>query len=317
MRAVARNSVSPLPPKAATTAAEAYNDVGDDYLAYADGDPRQIYAFGGQYAYGDRYLWSVLDSKLTALRATGATSINILDAGCGPGTWLRRLVTRARALGFTDIRARGFDVADAQIRRARDHARALQDLAGVDLRFEVADIGQPFPEPDASVDLTLCLYCVLNHLPDEVLPNVVGEIARVTRGAFVTTVRAVGSSPTIYVEGIDQARTFRQDHASGRFQVELQDGRRMTFNSRLYAAADLRGLVNPYLDVEAVRGLDLFHTRFAHDPRWNPSWLADNNGFRNELVRLEEQYGSDPDFIDHAAHLLLVARARPALADRH
>src|SRR5258708_21616523 len=155
MRAVARTSVSPLPPKAATTAAEAYNDVGDDYLAYADGEPRQIYGFGGQYAYGDRYLWSVLDSKLTALRATGATSINILDAGCGPGTWLRRLVTRARALGFTDIRARGFDVADAQIRRAPDHARALQDPAGVDPRFAVAGIGQPFPGPDPDLDLTL------------------------------------------------------------------------------------------------------------------------------------------------------------------
>src|SRR5258708_39723868 len=90
----------------------------------------------------------------------------------------------------------------------------------------------------------------------------------------------------------------------------------MTFNSGLYAAAELRGLVNPYLDVEAVRGLDLFHTRFAHDPRWNPSWLADNNGFRNELVRLEGQYGSHPGFFDHPAHLLPGARAPPALAAR-
>lgn len=35
-----------------------------------------------------------LEAKLTNLRSTGATSISILGAGCGPGTWLRRPVTK-------------------------------------------------------------------------------------------------------------------------------------------------------------------------------------------------------------------------------
>ena len=60
-----------------------------------------------------------LEAKLTDLRATGASSIAILDAACGPGTWLRRLVVRARELGFTSITARGFDVAQAQVQQAR------------------------------------------------------------------------------------------------------------------------------------------------------------------------------------------------------
>jgi len=108
---------------AASNVAVAYNQAGGDYVAYADGDPTNLFEFDGLHAYADRQVWTLLDTKLTDLRATGATSIRILDAGCGPGTWLRRLVTRAHALGFTTITARGFDVARAQIQRARLLAR--------------------------------------------------------------------------------------------------------------------------------------------------------------------------------------------------
>lgn len=311
MRAVARSSIYPLQPpaRAATSASAAYDDVGDNYLAYADGDPRQLYAFDGHYSFADRCVWSILDAQLTALRSSGVRTIRILDAGCGPGTWLRRAVTRARGLGFTRICARGFDMAEAQIRRARHLSRPLQGLEGVELAFEVADITRPFPEPEGSVDLTLCLYAVLNHLKAEDMSAVMREVARVTSGYFVTTVRAAGSPPTIYVDGIEHARRFRQDHGADRLDLELDDGRRMTFRSRLFTAGELRDAVAPHLQIETLRGLDLFHARFARDPRWNPAWLADNDGFRGELARLEEQYGSDPDFIDHAAHLLVLARS--------
>ena len=92
-----------------------YNQAGADYVAYADGDPKRLFSFEGQHAYADRHVWSVLETKLRGLWATGATSITVLDAGCGPGTWLRRLVARARLLGFSSITARGFDVAQVQV----------------------------------------------------------------------------------------------------------------------------------------------------------------------------------------------------------
>ncbi len=311
MRAVARTQVLSLQPPATSrgTAPAAYDEVGDKYLAYADGDARRIYAFDGHCSFADRSLWSVLDAKLLELRASGRQSVSILDAGCGPGTWIRRLVIRARALGFTGIRARGFDMAEAQIRRARHLACGLQDLAGVEITFDVGDITRPLPEADGSVDLTLCLYAVLNHLKAEDLALVMGEIGRVTSGHFVTTVRAAGSPPTIYVDGIEHARRFWQDNSAERFDVELDDGRHMTFRSRLFTARELRDVVGGQLEIEALRGLDLFHARFAHDPRWTPGWLADNHGFRDALARLEEQYAANPDFIDHATHLLLVARS--------
>jgi SAM-dependent methyltransferase len=311
MRALAKTRHWPatVEPSSASTAS-AYDRAGDNYLAYADGDPWQLYAFTGCYAYGDRRLWSTLDARLVAHRASGATSISILDAGCGPGTWLRRLVVRARALGFTEITARGFDVAQEQVLRARRLSADLAALPGVELRFDVADLTETLPEADAGVDLSLCLYCVLNHVPVGALTDIVAELARVTRGHFVTTVRAVGSAPTIYVDGVDQARQFRQDHQAGRVFVEMRDGRRIAIGSHLFGAAELRQLAEGHFDVDDLRGLDLFHGRFAPDPRWNPATLEDSDGFRSELARLEERYGADPAFIDHATHLLLVARAR-------
>jgi len=138
--------------------ANIYNQAGDDYVSYADGDPSQPFAFDGLHAYADRCVWAVLETKLADLRATGASSVRFLDAGCGPGTWLRRLVLRARALGFSSITARGFDIAQAQIKRARLAARNLSGLPGVNLTFDVADLADRLPESDTSVDLTLCLY---------------------------------------------------------------------------------------------------------------------------------------------------------------
>src|SRR5215472_14324937 len=125
--------------------AAVYNQAGDDYVAYADGDPERLFCFEGLHAYADRQLWSILEKKLDDLRAAGASSVTILDAGCGPGTWLRRVITHAHRLGFSQITARGFDVALTQVRVARRLASDLARLPGVNLTFEVADLRDRLP----------------------------------------------------------------------------------------------------------------------------------------------------------------------------
>jgi SAM-dependent methyltransferase len=320
MQTLARQSQFSSPEATSVHAAgKAYSDVGEGYLSYADGDPLKIYAFDSRYGYADREVWAVLNYKMTALRASGAHCIRVLDAGCGPGTWIRRIVRRAHALGFRRISARGFDVAEGQVERARSLSADLADLrafGGIEVEFDVADITQRFPEKDGAADITLCLYAVLNHVSADKQAPVMAELARVTSGHFITTVRAAGSPPTIFVDGIEHARRFQQDHAAETFDVELDDGRRMRFDSRLFTAGELRRLVAARFEIESLRGLDLFHARFAPDPRWNPAWLFEraSDGLRRELKRLEEQYGTDPGFMDHAAHLLCVARSRGANA---
>src|SRR6202022_3710972 len=139
------HSVLAVDNQAIDDVADIYNQAGDDYVAYADGDPSQPFAFDGMHAYADRCVWAALETKLNDLRASGASSVRFLDAGCGPGTWLRRLVIRARALGFSSITARGFDIAQGQIQGARLLARTLSSLPDVNITFDVADLSGRLP----------------------------------------------------------------------------------------------------------------------------------------------------------------------------
>jgi SAM-dependent methyltransferase len=234
-----------------------YDRAGERYRAYADGDVDKLYEFDGQYAYGDQEIWRILGNTLNKLRARGRRELSVLDLGCGPGTWLRRTVDWAAKMGFTRITARGVDLAEAQVRRARLLSQEVARHAGVSLRYEVGDIRERMPEPDCSVDICLCLYGVLNHLPADDLSTVLGEVARATKGRFVATFRAIGSTPTIYVDGVKAAKAYHQDNARGRLQVEFQNGAQTSFPSHLFSAAEIRALATPALEIEELSGLDL------------------------------------------------------------
>ena len=294
--------------------ADIYNDAGAAYAAYADGDPSRLFAFDGMHGYADRCVWAVLEKKLTDLRASGASSVKLLDAGCGPGTWLRRLIISAHSLGFSSITARGFDIAQAQIQRAQLAARNLSSLPGVNFTFEVADLAERLPEPDASVDLTLCLYSALSHLPVARLPDISKEIARVTSGHFIATVRPIGSMPTAFVDSIEKVRRLKQDHVRDRCEIDLSDGRQIAFSFHLFTVVELRNYLAACFDIEDMQGLDLFHSRFMPDSRWNPLAPTGDSQLADELERLEKAYASRTEFMDRATHLLFVASSRRAVA---
>jgi hypothetical protein len=176
----------------------------------------------------------------------------------------------------------------------------------------VADLTGELPEADGSVDLTLCLYSVLNHLPLARLPAIAAEFARVTSGHFITTVRSVGSTPSILVGSIEKAHRFRHDNVRDHCEIELCDGHHIEISFHLFTTSELRSHFAELLDIVEVRGLDLFHSRFVVDPRWNPASLAIDDQFSNELERLEETYATRPGFMERASHLLLMARRRKA-----
>ncbi|QKE90011.1 class I SAM-dependent methyltransferase [Lichenicola cladoniae] len=300
----------PRPAVSPDEAAHAYDVAGRSYRDYADGDTDGLFDFSSRYSFADRQIWHRLDAVLVGMAAEGRRSVSILDVGCGPGTWLQRIIIRAGNLGFTRITARGFDISPAMIELALSGTRAAASTLApgqVRLSIQLGDACRELQEPDRSADLCLCLYGVLNHLPREALPELASELVRVTARELFVTVRAAGSLPTIYVDSLDRARDFRQDNDADRMEIDLLDGRHLSFRSHLFRAADLRALFAPHVPAPCLTGLDLFHSRFATDPRWNPDALATEPVFAERLARLEQFCSSDPGFIDRAAHIMLQA----------
>lgn len=204
--------------------AKAYDLSAATYGSYADGDTSDLFRFSGPHAYADHQVWTCIMARLSEIRLSGTISLSVLDAGCGPGTWLKRLVIAAKEMGFVEISARGFDVSAEQIQQARVNCRGLSSLPGVRLEFMVGDLTHSLPEADNSVDLTLCLYSVLSHIPLAELPSVARELGRVTRGSFITTVRPVGSMASGLVAAISDVRRLRHDQRRNWCEVELATG---------------------------------------------------------------------------------------------
>lgn len=301
--------IHPIPlPHTPAEAARAYDEAGETYRAYADGDRERPFHFNGAYAFADREIWQRLDATLVQLRTAGRHAVRILDAGCGPGTWLIRLALRARQLGFTAIEGRGFDISEHLIDLARDHARSINDET-IGLAFDVADIRTATElEDEESFDIVLCLYGVFNHLDQTCRTVAAAELSRVCASDLFVTARAVGSTPTIYISELTRAARFAQDNGHDRLAIDLVDGRHIDLDSHLFDAAELRGLfAASLLPVETV-GLDLFHDRFAPRANWNPPSVS-SAPIGEWLERLEHLCAHDPAFIDFAAHILVHARS--------
>jgi hypothetical protein len=191
-------------------------------------------------------------------------------------------------------------------------AHDLAELPGVALTFEVADLTGRLPEVDASIDMTLCLYSVLSHLPVDSLPKVAAEIARVTRGHFIATVRSIASPPTIFVDSIEKERHFSLDHSLDRCEVELRSGRCIALPFHLFSTYELRNYFAPHFDIKDLCGLDIFHNRFIPDRRWNPASLQVDQQLSGHLAQLEKTYARNPHFMERATHLLLAGCRRQA-----
>jgi hypothetical protein len=125
-------------------------------------------------------------------------------------------------------------------------------------------------------------------------------------------VRPIGGIPTAFVDSIEKVRSLRQDHDRDCCDIEFHDGRRISASFHLFTARELRSYLERHFQIEVLRGLDLFHSRFAADTRWNPPVLGDEDRLAIEIDALEERYAANPAFLERAAHLLFVGRRRPS-----
>ncbi len=143
---------------------------------------RQTYAERALAGRGRLYHWSRADVHLNVwgrdhaiaalLAADGLcdlTGCEILDVGCGYGTWLRRLAD----WGADPTRLHGVDLVGERIEQAR-----RLSPAGVDLRV---DSGYGLPYGDASMDLVAAQTVFSSILDAARRGELAAELRRVTR----------------------------------------------------------------------------------------------------------------------------------------
>jgi hypothetical protein len=120
------------------------------------------------------------------------------------------------------------------------------------------------------------------------------------------TLAALAAAP-----GIDWKRVtaFHLDEYVGA-TADAQFSFRHYLADHLFGALELRACFADHFVIEDLRGLDLFHSRFALDPRWNPGSVQIEHPFRDHLTQLEDAYSQTPGFMERATHLLLVGRRR-------
>lgn len=285
----------------------AYDTVAAAYLDHAEGKDSGLFEFSGAHGYTDRALWLRLDLMLVRLWTEGRRAIRILDAGCGPGTWLLRLAIRARDLGFSAIDARGIDISPVMIDLARSRAGIGKD-GHIGLGFEIGNIADALDdEDDGSFDIVLCLNGVLNHLDADERASAAAAMERVCDGEIFVTVYSVGGNPSIYLADAYDVRQFLQDNDKGRLDIDLADGRTLRLPFHLFHANELPRLFSDRVRQDEVAGLDLFHSRFRINPRWNntPGDIRERDA---ELDRLEQLCERMTALIDFSSQILFRGR---------
>jgi len=292
--------------------ARAYDHAGEDYASYADGEDLEDSALGGgRFAHADGIVWDAIRSAIDDLHATGVPRLRVLDAGCGPGTWLNRIAAYAKRLGF-DIEAVGIDISNGQLEIARARAASCHSGDAADrckMTFQEHDLCDPLPWPDRHFHIVLCNYVVLNHLPRTALPRTVEDLCRVASQRVIASMRALASPPTGCITSTEQVREYRQDCCRGELKLLLKDGteHRLTFN--LYTADRLKAMFARHSAIADIRALDLFISRFAADTNWTSKIVNALPG-RTEVLRrlkeLEELLCRLPGWLDHGTHILIV-----------
>jgi SAM-dependent methyltransferase len=312
----------PVPRRASRGAsddiARAYDHVGDAYGCYADGEAADDPEIAtSRSAYADSIVWQAICKSIGEVRGQGASRLRILDAGCGPGTWLNRVVARAHRQQL-DVEAVGFDISSGQLGIARKRTDGLllryRAVGRPKVEFVQHSLADPLPWPKGHFHIALCNFAVLNHLPRLALAPAIAELCRVSSHRVIATLRALASPPTACIIGTEQVRELREDCARGQLAVVLRDGSKHVLTFNLYGADTLKALFASEAKVLDVRAIDLFLSRFGPNADWTEILVNRLPGRRQVIGRLKELEDSLcrlPGWIDHGTHVLIVAEPRP------
>lgn len=279
---------------------EAYSKFSKPYVEYADGKLESLYDFTNrQYSYSDKVLWdrikSVIFNSLLKKRA-----INILDIGCGPGTWALRIFDTFRSLNV-DINIVGIDISSEMISIARKRKEKYISKNGLDeisINYFEHDINTPLPFKDNEFDISLSLYTVLNHIKFSNVIPVVKEVMRCTSTTNIITVKSNLGNPTAYVCSMNEIEYYKQHNDI--LEFKHKDNYKGIMRSHLFDYKELKMILSTFSKTEIeITGLDLVFSK-----------LSDSNLPISLIKKIEEMLCSDFAWINYANHLMFITHKK-------
>jgi SAM-dependent methyltransferase len=304
---------------AAEAVANAYDYAGDDYGHYADGEEQEDIATGpARSAHADAILWGAICATIDQLRTEGVATLRVLDAGCGPGAWIRRIAAHAHQHEL-NVEAVGFDISTGQLDIARRRTdRFLARIGGacsLKVEFLEHSLAKALPWANGQFHLVLCNFAVLNHLPQAVLHTAIAELCRVASARVIATVRALASPATACIVSPDRVREYHLDCTRGQLALLLKDGTEHQIPFNPYSAEALKELFVAHATIIDIRAMDLFLSRFAPDAHWTAVLIKSLPGRQETtsfLRDLEESLCRLPAWVNQGTHVLIVAEPTSA-----
>jgi len=263
-------------------------DLAHDYVKFADGDVEKdlfsFQKFENYWDYNDITTWKMIKRHIAEVQPR-----NVLDIGCGPGSWSLRI-----AHDFPEVEVTGIDYSPGQI------DRALELMQNYDfdhrVRFNVADaIDLPFD--DNEFDVSICLHDVLNHIPD--YEKAIREIMRVTSKLNITSVHGPYGPPTFFVCSKESITSSEKDGNVVRFVDEDGEEYEVYFNP--FSSGELKEGFAGYSEIIDCLGIDIFCYKCFDGREMNYASMFPH------FDQLERNRCRELPFIDFAKHIMIVS----------
>lgn len=289
----------------------AYNCFCKEYEIYADGRVTEnLFDYENRsHGFADKKTMEKIEQQITKFLNNEKQTLKILDIGCGPGTWLRRIVDRFGISKGVKIECVGVDISETLLYLAKERFEkySVKNGGNINMKFQWTDLTETLPFEDNEFDLTLCLYTVLNHIPANKIRTVVKEISRITNGVNITSVKPVGGLPTVYVCDIKDVINYKQSFDTLSFLHKSGDEWRVC--SHLFKRKEIVGLFNNFGKVEECLGLGIFFPRFEFQTDWKTDdGIESYRTLKNEMEKMEMAHWSNPRWVDMANHIMTITR---------
>lgn len=288
-------------------AIDIYDQRAEKYSEYANGSCEfdELIAppgDSGQFAAGDRKTWELLKDSVSEL-VLQRTPLRILDLGCGDGVWSLRL---ARWLASEGIAAEILlvDASRAMLDVAARYVEIFQKrnpTTGATFELHEADICTPWTVPllRDSWDVVLCLHTVLNHVTGADRTQVLNRLFSLHANLWALSVKPPGGPMTLFAMPMSDVLVSRQ-YADEIVALDRQGNFHQVPASPL-SAHELRAAFTTHGLSGRFYALEVFTSRFLQATQGEES---PSTALLNKLNTFDEEVSTDPDFMDHANHIL-------------